>query len=172
MGEDCPIFEGLFEFCSISAGGSIGKYNNHYMWLHALLSFVDFSRVPFHTFSDIDAANKLNSGESDIAINWSGGLHHAKRFEASGFCYVNDIVLGILELLRSVFPLNSNHVIAQYSRIINSKNLLDIISASFILILIFITVTESRKRFIQQTESWLVRSTSLDNSSLAPETSP
>ncbi|CAG8578379.1 15345_t:CDS:2, partial [Racocetra fulgida] len=46
------------------------------------------------------AANKLTSGESDIAINWSGGLHHAKRFEASGFCYVNDIVLAILELLR------------------------------------------------------------------------
>jgi hypothetical protein len=23
-GEDCPAFEGLFEFCSISAGGSIG----------------------------------------------------------------------------------------------------------------------------------------------------
>ena len=30
----------------------------------------------------------------------SGGLHHAKKFEASGFCYVNDIVLGILELLK------------------------------------------------------------------------
>lgn len=26
VGEDCPVFEGLFEFCSISAGGSIGKY--------------------------------------------------------------------------------------------------------------------------------------------------
>lgn len=24
IGEDCPAFEGLFEFCSISAGGSIG----------------------------------------------------------------------------------------------------------------------------------------------------
>ncbi|KAJ1505083.1 histone deacetylase [Coelomomyces lativittatus] len=36
----------------------------------------------------------------DIAINWAGGLHHAKKSEASGFCYVNDIVLGILELLR------------------------------------------------------------------------
>ncbi|CAH1763544.1 5660_t:CDS:10 [Entrophospora sp. SA101] len=66
VGEDCPIFDGLFEFCSISA----------------------------------DAANKLTSGDADIAINWSGGLHHAKRFEASGFCYVNDIVLAILELLR------------------------------------------------------------------------
>ncbi|KAK8844563.1 hypothetical protein IAR55_006410 [Kwoniella newhampshirensis] len=70
IGEDCPAFEGLFEFCSISAGGSLG------------------------------GAERLNSGAADIAINWAGGLHHAKKTEASGFCYVNDIVLGILELLR------------------------------------------------------------------------
>jgi histone deacetylase 1/2 len=56
----------------------------------------------------------LNHGDSDIAIkyiplfvyfvtlmcSWSGGLHHAKRNGASGFCYVNDIVLAILELLK------------------------------------------------------------------------
>lgn len=42
----------------------------------------------------------LNNGLCDIAINWSGGLHHAKKFEASGFCYVNDIVIAILELLK------------------------------------------------------------------------
>lgn len=70
VGEDCPVFEGLFDFCKASAGGSIG------------------------------AAVKLNRGDSDIAINWAGGLHHAKKCEASGFCYVNDIVLGILELLK------------------------------------------------------------------------
>ena len=29
-----------------------------------------------------------------------GGLHHAKKMEASGFCYINDIVLAILELLK------------------------------------------------------------------------
>ena len=33
-------------------------------------------------------------------MNWAGGLHHAKKSEASGFCYVNDIVLAILELLK------------------------------------------------------------------------
>ena len=33
-------------------------------------------------------------------FSWSGGLHHAKRNGASGFCYVNDIVLAILELLK------------------------------------------------------------------------
>lgn len=47
------------------------------------------------------ASRKLAVGQTDIAINWTGGLHHAKKFEASGFCYVNDIVLGILELLRT-----------------------------------------------------------------------
>ena len=45
-------------------------------------------------------AMKLNKQHTDIAINWSGGLHHAKKSEASGFCYVNDIVLAILELLK------------------------------------------------------------------------
>jgi len=43
---------------------------------------------------------KLNKQATDIAVNWSGGLHHAKKSEASGFCYVNDIVLAILELLK------------------------------------------------------------------------
>ena len=33
-------------------------------------------------------------------LNWAGGMHHAKKGEASGFCYVNDIVLAILELLK------------------------------------------------------------------------
>ncbi|KAF2293281.1 hypothetical protein GH714_040656 [Hevea brasiliensis] len=72
VGEDCPVFYELFEFCQASAGGSIG------------------------------AAVKLNRGDADIALNWAGGLHHAKKSEASGFCYVNDIVLGILELLKRV----------------------------------------------------------------------
>ncbi|MES1905232.1 MAG: Histone deacetylase 3, partial [Paramarteilia canceri] len=36
----------------------------------------------------------------DISINWNGGLHHAKKSNASGFCYVNDIVLGCQLLLQ------------------------------------------------------------------------
>ncbi|EQB61586.1 histone deacetylase 1, partial [Vairimorpha apis BRL 01] len=68
--EDCPVFSGLYDFCRLTAGGTMY------------------------------AAQKINSGRYDIAINWAGGLHHAKRSEASGFCYINDIVLGILELLK------------------------------------------------------------------------
>lgn len=70
VGDDCPVFDGLFEFCGISAGGSM------------------------------EGAARLNRNRCDIAINWAGGLHHAKKSEASGFCYINDIVLGIIELLR------------------------------------------------------------------------
>lgn len=70
VGDDCPVFDGLFEFCGISAGGTM------------------------------EGAARLNRGKCDVAVNWAGGLHHAKKSEASGFCYVNDIVLGIIELLR------------------------------------------------------------------------
>ncbi|KAI9658971.1 MAG: histone deacetylase [Bathelium mastoideum] len=70
VGDDCPVFDGLFEFCGISAGGSM------------------------------EGAARLNRGKCDVAVNWAGGLHHAKKSEASGFCYINDIVLGIIELLR------------------------------------------------------------------------
>ena len=27
VGDDCPVFDGLFEYCSISAGGSMGNTN-------------------------------------------------------------------------------------------------------------------------------------------------
>jgi histone deacetylase 1/2 len=92
VGDDNPAFDGVFEFCSISAGGTIGAFSS------AMLSPVRRRSIP----STTAAAKRISSGAADIAINWAGGLHHAKKREASGFCYVNDIVLGILELLRTV----------------------------------------------------------------------
>lgn len=62
VGDDCPVFDGLFEFCGISGGGSM------------------------------EGAARLNRGKCDIAINWAGGLHHAKKSEASGFCYINGYI--------------------------------------------------------------------------------
>ena len=56
-----------------------------------------FSQTPG---APTDGAVRLNHGQADICVNWGGGLHHAKKSEASGFCYVNDIVLAILELLK------------------------------------------------------------------------
>jgi hypothetical protein len=70
--EDCPIFADMFDFCKMYAGASLA------------------------------GARKLSAGTTDTAINWSGGLHHAKRGEANGFCYINDAVLAILEMLKCV----------------------------------------------------------------------
>lgn len=67
--DDNPLFDGLFKFCQKYAGGSVG------------------------------AAARLNRKQADIAINWAGGMGHAKRALASGFSYINDVVLSILELL-------------------------------------------------------------------------
>ena len=60
--------------------------------------FYDFCRL--YTTGSVLGASLLNAGVVEQAINWSGGLHHAKRQEASGFCYVNDCVLAIVELLK------------------------------------------------------------------------
>ncbi|XP_076304865.1 histone deacetylase 8-like isoform X4 [Tachypleus tridentatus] len=46
----------------------------------------------------LTAAQALLDGKCQIAFNWTGGWHHAKRDEAAGFCYINDVVLGILRL--------------------------------------------------------------------------
>lgn len=48
--------------------------------------------------ASITAANLLIRQKVDVAINWSGGWHHARRDSAAGFCYVNDIVLSIHKL--------------------------------------------------------------------------
>ena len=51
VGEDCPVFDGLYEFCQLSTGGSVA------------------------------GAVKLNQQAAEIAVNWAGGLHHAKKSE-------------------------------------------------------------------------------------------
>lgn len=38
-----------------------------------------------------EGAARLSRDKCDIAVNWAGGLHHAKKSEASGFCYVNGL---------------------------------------------------------------------------------
>ena len=49
--------------------------------------------------SSLLAAEILASGKHQVVMNWLGGLHHARKFKATGFCYINDIVVGIMRLL-------------------------------------------------------------------------
>lgn len=75
FGDDCPVFDGLYQYCSTYTGSTLSAARN------------------------LAADNPPDTGSHDIAINWSGGLHHAMKGAASGFCYINDIVLAIQELL-------------------------------------------------------------------------
>ncbi|XP_075218158.1 histone deacetylase 8-like isoform X2 [Lycorma delicatula] len=70
LGYDCPLLKDTFGFVCSIAGGTL------------------------------TAADKLINRTADIAINWAGGWHHAQRDGAEGFCYINDIVLGIQHLLK------------------------------------------------------------------------
>ncbi|WVW84091.1 hypothetical protein I302_106120 [Kwoniella bestiolae CBS 10118] len=46
------------------------------------------------------ACRMLVQDEVDFVVCWDGGRHHAKKSEAGGFCYINDLVLGLLLLSR------------------------------------------------------------------------
>jgi len=65
LGYDCPVIPELFDFVSLVGGSSIC------------------------------AAKCLTNRMCDVSVNWFGGWHHAQRDSASGFCFVNDIVLAV-----------------------------------------------------------------------------
>ena len=67
---DNPIFKGLFDWSKLVTGASL------------------------------QAASLVDNGDVDSAFTISGGLHHAMPSRASGFCYINDIVIAIMSLLK------------------------------------------------------------------------
>jgi acetoin utilization protein AcuC len=67
---DNPIFDGMYDAAALIAGGSVL------------------------------AADLVHSGRAQHAVNISGGLHHAMRDAASGFCVFNDAAIAITWLLR------------------------------------------------------------------------
>lgn len=68
---DTPAFPNIYDFCTLTSGASLL------------------------------AAELLIQNRNDVVVNWMGGFHHAKKSKASGFCYVNDIVLSIMRLLEN-----------------------------------------------------------------------
>ncbi|WP_258062463.1 acetoin utilization protein AcuC [Arthrobacter sp. B0490] len=67
--EDNPAFEGMHEASARLAGGSLG------------------------------AAEAILDGTAVRAVNFGGGMHHAARSRASGFCIYNDTAASIQRLL-------------------------------------------------------------------------
>ncbi|MFL6127872.1 MAG: acetoin utilization protein AcuC [Mycobacteriales bacterium] len=67
---DNPVFPGIYEVSALITGGSVL------------------------------AAERVWSGASQHAVNIAGGLHHAMRSRASGFCVFNDPAVAIARLLQ------------------------------------------------------------------------
>lgn len=68
LGYDCEPMKKMWNFVCVIAGGTL------------------------------KAVESIMTGKCDVVINWNGGWHHAQRDEAAGFCYVNDIVIGIQKM--------------------------------------------------------------------------
>ena len=66
---DNPVFRGLWEWSALTTGASLM------------------------------CGRLVAEGRARTAFNMAGGLHHAAARRASGFCYVNDIVVTILDLV-------------------------------------------------------------------------
>ncbi|MBM3316609.1 MAG: acetoin utilization protein AcuC, partial [Candidatus Eisenbacteria bacterium] len=66
---DNPVFPGMWQYALETAGGTLL------------------------------AAQLVAAGEARRVFHVGGGLHHARAGRASGFCYVNDVVIGIRHLL-------------------------------------------------------------------------
>jgi acetoin utilization protein AcuC len=66
---DTPLFKGMYDYIILAAGGTV------------------------------TAARLLLEGKARVAFNPSGGFHHSHPARAGGFCFINDVVLGIQTLL-------------------------------------------------------------------------
>ncbi|MBW8017379.1 MAG: acetoin utilization protein AcuC [Planctomycetes bacterium] len=61
---DCPVFKGMYDYAVLASGATVTG-----AWM-------------------------ILDGRADAAFNPSGGFHHAHRYSAAGFCYVNDVAMG------------------------------------------------------------------------------
>mmetsp|Transcript_2295 Transcript_2295/g.4974 ORF Transcript_2295/g.4974 Transcript_2295/m.4974 type:complete len:834 (-) Transcript_2295:147-2648(-) len=70
------------------------SFQNHaLLWKYCLA----ISGASWHAASLLTADE--SKGQTDVAVHWGGGRHHAHKNKAGGFCYVSDVILAIHRLL-------------------------------------------------------------------------
>ncbi len=89
-----------FKRCEALGGVSQSVRKRHQLGTLENPYFEHFFTIPATaTGASIQAAEWVLAGK--LAFNPAGGMHHAKPDCAQGFCYFNDVVLGILRLRRA-----------------------------------------------------------------------
>ncbi len=94
VGEDCPVFSQMFQFCQVRPLDHHDKYDHVTLlvtpqarggqpacWLLMRQHETGAGCPQSYSGGSIGGAVKLNHGQADVVINWSGGLHHAKKAE-------------------------------------------------------------------------------------------
>ncbi|MCF7955028.1 MAG: acetoin utilization protein AcuC [Phycisphaerae bacterium] len=61
---DCPVFKGMYDYALLASGATV------------------------------TGAQMILDGKARVAFNPSGGFHHAHKYSAAGFCYINDVAMG------------------------------------------------------------------------------
>ena len=67
---ECPVYKGVYDYHALAAG------------------------------STLLGAELISRDKADIVFSPTGGFHHAGKDFASGFCYINDVVIAIRKWLR------------------------------------------------------------------------
>lgn len=67
---ECPVYKGVYDYHALAAG------------------------------STLVGAELISRDKADIVFSPTGGFHHAGKDFASGFCYINDVVIAIRKWLR------------------------------------------------------------------------
>jgi acetoin utilization protein AcuC len=67
---ECPVYKGVYDYHALAAGATLL------------------------------GARLIDKGKTDVVFSPTGGFHHAGKDFASGFCYVNDVVIAILRWFR------------------------------------------------------------------------
>lgn len=129
VGEDCPVFDGLYEYCKIYTGGSLDGYK-----LRGSSWSLDYWRVEiqclqtqfWHVWYCGELGWWLTSCKEGKSLRvWENhNAYNQLKDEASGFCYINDAVLAILEMLKCALRLLLHLTsIKQKKKKIPSKNI-------------------------------------------------
>lgn len=91
---DAAPFEGMWRTIERTAAGTLAAAR----WLTSSLHTTKEADGNCGGNADAEDDQVCSGTDRFAAVHWFGGRHHAKRDAASGFCYVNDVVLGAMAL--------------------------------------------------------------------------
>lgn len=176
VGEDCPVFDGLFEFCQLSVGGSVGEWEPCLSLISAIFSADGLTIVvAFSWGCEVEQTadrhcHQLGWRPSPRQEIWGLRVLLRQR-HSSGYSGITEV--GWFHWWVLEFPRVEPNFKIMFSECLNKPttfSLPDITSESSTLTLTSTTAMAWRRHFTPQTVWWPFHSTSTESISLAQVT--